>query len=55
MSRPEEKTSPLTLALAWVVVAIPLAWGVSQTAVKSMPLFGISAPAGPPARPADHR
>ena len=40
MSRPEqEKTSPLALAAAWIVVAIPLAWGVYQTAVKSMPLF----------------
>jgi hypothetical protein len=40
MSRPEEeKTSPLVLAAAWIVVLIPLAWGVYQTAVKSLPLF----------------
>ena len=35
MSRPEEeKTSPLVLAAAWIVVLTPLAWGVYQTAVK---------------------
>lgn len=40
MSRPEEeKSSPLVLAAAWMVVLIPLAWGVYQTAVKSVPLF----------------
>ena len=49
MSRGEEKkTSPLLLAAAWIVVALPLAWGVYQTAVKSLPLFrasvGVEAP-----------
>jgi hypothetical protein len=40
LSRPgEEKTSPLVLAAAWIVVLIPLAWGVYQTAIKSLPLF----------------
>jgi hypothetical protein len=43
MTRPEEKTSPLVLAAAWIVVAIPLAWGVYQTVAKSMPLFRMSA------------
>jgi hypothetical protein len=33
------KTSPLLLAAAWIVVVIPLAWGVYQTAKKSLPLF----------------
>ena len=53
MSRPEEKTSPLWLAVAWVVVTLPLAWGVYQTVVKSKPLFDRSAaaaPAGPAAQ-----
>jgi hypothetical protein len=54
MIRAGEKTSPLLLAAAWIVVAIPLAWGVYQTVVKSMPLFESSA-AGAPARPAAHR
>jgi hypothetical protein len=43
MSRPEERTtSPLLLAAAWIVVASPLAWGVYQTAIKSIPLFQAS-------------
>jgi hypothetical protein len=48
------RTSPLLLAAAWVVVALPLAWGVYQTVKKSVPLFratGVAeAPARPPAR-----
>ena len=47
MSRPGEKTSPLLcVAAAWLVVTIPLAWGVYQTAKKSLPLFRMSAAAG---------
>jgi hypothetical protein len=38
----EKKTPPLWLAAAWIVVALPLAWGVYQTAVKSRPLFRAS-------------
>jgi hypothetical protein len=56
MSRPEERRMPpLRLAAAWIVVAIPLAWGVFQTVVKSIPLFRASASAEAPARPAAHR
>jgi hypothetical protein len=59
MSQPgERRTSPLALAAAWIVVAIPLAWGVSQTVVKSIPLFRASAPRGAaptPAGPAGQR
>jgi hypothetical protein len=54
MSPPGEKTSPFLLFAAWVVVTIPLAWGVYQTAVKSMPLFAPTAAAAP-GRPAAHR
>ncbi|HEV3167374.1 MAG TPA: hypothetical protein VGZ22_25415 [Isosphaeraceae bacterium] len=43
------KTSPLTLAVAWIVVAIPLGWGVYQSVVKSLPLFQTST-ASEPAR-----
>jgi hypothetical protein len=55
VSRPEEKTPFWLLAVAWTVVAIPLAWGVYQTAAKSMPLFRVSASTGAPAPPAVHR
>jgi hypothetical protein len=33
------RSSRATIALAWLAVALPLAWGVSQTIVKSMALF----------------
>jgi hypothetical protein len=33
------KSSPISLALAWLAVGVPLAWGVSQTIIKSMALF----------------
>ena len=33
------KTSPLLIVLAWLFVGIPLAWGVEQTAAKSLDLF----------------
>ncbi len=38
---PTEKstTSPLLILLAWLFVGIPLAWGVSQTLLKSLALF----------------
>lgn len=45
MDRPAKPTSPLTIALAWIVVAIPLGWGVYQSVVKSLPLFRTAAPA----------
>ena len=54
MSAHGEKTSPLLLVAAWVVVTIPLAWGVYQTAVKSLPLFSPTAAAAP-GRPAAQR
>ena len=54
------KTNPLLIALAWTVVAVPLAWGVSQTVMKSLPLFhgtgaknvATTKPAKPTSRPA---
>ena len=33
------KSSPISLALAWLAVGVPLAWGVAQTLVKSLALF----------------
>jgi hypothetical protein len=35
-------TSPLAIAIAWVVVALPLGWGVYQSVVKSLPLFQVA-------------
>jgi hypothetical protein len=45
MEQPRRPTSPLAIALAWIVVAIPLGWGVYQSIEKSLPLFRMSAPA----------
>ncbi|MDO4262581.1 MAG: hypothetical protein Q4C67_00100 [Deinococcus sp.] len=42
MTRPSEQTaqvSPLLIALAWLVVVIPLGWGVWETLVKVAQLF----------------
>jgi len=32
--------APVKLALAWLAVGIPLAWGVVETLKKAMALFG---------------
>ncbi len=34
-----KKTSPAAVAMAWLVVAIPLAYGVYYTALKALALF----------------
>jgi hypothetical protein len=47
MDRSGTSTSPLAIALAWAVVALPLGWGVYQSVVKSLPLFGVEAKAPP--------
>ncbi|MDB4885517.1 MAG: hypothetical protein JWN79_955 [Gemmatimonadetes bacterium] len=39
MATDDGRSSPLSIALAWLAVGIPLAWGVSQTIIKSMALF----------------
>jgi hypothetical protein len=38
------KASTLKLVIAWMVVIVPLGWGVYKSAVKSKPLF-LPAPA----------
>ena len=42
------RTSPLLLIVAWLVVGIPAAWGVSQTVMRSMDLFTSPPPAAAP-------
>ena len=51
-SGPPPAPTPLALVLcAWVVVAIPLGWGLYQSVVKSRPLFtGAAAPGAAPGR-----
>jgi hypothetical protein len=38
-TRDTTSSSRAAIALAWLVVGLPLAWGVSQTIVKSLALF----------------
>jgi len=40
MNDPERRPSPLgPIFLSWTLVLVPLAWGVYQSLVKSLPLF----------------
>ena len=50
-TRAPRGTSPLLLIVAWLVVGVPAAWGVSQTVMRSMDLF-ISPAAQPTTAPA---
>lgn len=44
-----KKTSPLSIALAFLVVALPLGWGLYRSVKNSMPLFASAQAATPPA------
>ncbi len=35
----EVTTSPISIALAWLVVILPAAWGVYNTALRAAKLF----------------
>jgi len=52
MDPPARPTSPLTIVFAWLLVTIPLGWGVFQSVVKSLPLFHVSSSPEPPRSPA---
>jgi hypothetical protein len=34
----------MRVGLAWLLVSVPLAWGVARSVQKSLPLFGIHPP-----------
>ncbi len=36
---PKAASSPLTLIVCWLVVGLPLAWGIIETLKKSLALF----------------
>lgn len=42
---PAPRNSPIAVALAWSVVAIPALWGIYMTAMTSVQLFKPTAPA----------
>ncbi|WP_432804272.1 MFS transporter small subunit [Deinococcus taeanensis] len=35
----EQKTPPATIALAWIIVAVPMLWAIWQTLIKVIELF----------------
>jgi hypothetical protein len=35
----EKKSSPLLIALAWIIVIVPTAWGLDYTVKNAMKLF----------------
>jgi len=39
MSTEAERTSPWLIALAWIVVGVPWAWGIVRTAENAIKLF----------------
>jgi hypothetical protein len=51
MERSTTSTSPLVIALAWLVVSIPLGWGVYQSVMNSLPLFRDSSTPRAPGSP----
>lgn len=45
MAETTTKSSPAVILLAWLVVGIPLGWGVYNTLLNSMKLFQAPIPA----------
>ena len=43
-----KKSSPLLIAVAWLIVIIPTAWGLNYTVQNAMKIF--TAPASAPAK-----
>jgi hypothetical protein len=41
----EKPTPNWKVALAWLIVILPAAWGIAQTVRKSLPLFHTPPPA----------
>jgi hypothetical protein len=50
MATSMKKSSPGTILVAWLLVGVPLGWGVYNTLLNSMKLF--QRPPGPAAAPA---
>jgi hypothetical protein len=41
----KRSSSPLLITVSWIIVLVPLGWGVVQSVAKSLPLFQMPAPA----------
>jgi hypothetical protein len=44
-SDPVKKSSALMIAIAWIIVIVPTAWGLNYTVQNAMKLFTAPAPA----------
>jgi hypothetical protein len=44
-SGPIKKSSPLLIAVAWIIVIVPTAWGLNYTVRNAMKLFTSTTPA----------
>lgn len=44
MTETARKSSPATILLAWLLVCVPLGWGVYNTVLNSMKLFQAQPP-----------
>ena len=44
-SGPVKKSSPLFIAVAWIIVIVPTAWGLNYTVRNAMKLFTSTTPA----------
>jgi hypothetical protein len=51
MSESSNKSSPALILFAWLLVGVPLAWGVYNTLLSSMKLFQAPSTATVPASP----
>ncbi|WP_165229655.1 MFS transporter small subunit [Aquisphaera insulae] len=51
MDRTETRSSTPRVVLSWLIVLIPLGWGVVQSVTKSVPLFRMATAAGTAASP----
>jgi hypothetical protein len=49
MAENVKKSSAIAILLAWLLVSVPLGWGVYNTLLNSMKLFQAPAAAPPPA------
>jgi hypothetical protein len=47
---PAKKSSPLLIAVAWIIVIVPTAWGLNYTVQNAMKLFTAPTPATAPAK-----
>jgi len=47
-----KKSSPVMIALAWLLVGVPLSWGVYNTVLNSQKLFAAQKVAAPAPAPA---